>query len=131
MTDRDDGRKTEREDADDGAGRRTQREDGRDGWTPDAEKPQRKSDVTTDGPEGSVPEGGTDPETYGDVEPPLETREYPVTTDELRKAYGEYRVDTDAAGTKPLKELLEPAEGETFGSPAEVRERIETLSERT
>jgi len=131
MTDRDGDRKTEREDADDGEGRRTRRTEGRDGWTPDAEKPQRKSDVTTNGPDGSVPEGGTGGEVGGGFEPPLERRESPVTTDELRTACGEYRVETDAAGTKPLTELLEPADGEVFGSPAEVRERIQTLAART
>ncbi|PSP98705.1 hypothetical protein BRC89_07585 [Halobacteriales archaeon QS_4_70_19] len=47
----------------------------------------------------------------------------------LRKAYGEYRVDTDA-GPKPLKELLEPADGETFGSADQVRRRVEELADR-
>ena len=128
MTEQDDGRKTEREGSQSGQGRRTQDDgDDRDGWTPDAEKPQRKSDVTTEEPERSVPEGGTD--AHDDFQPPLETKEFPVTTGELRKEYGEYRVDTDA-GTKPLKELLEPAEGETFGSADEVRGRIEKLADR-
>lgn len=128
MTERDDGRKTDREGEQSGQGRQT-RDDGddRDGWTPDAEKPQREGDVETDDPEGSVPEGGTDE--YADFQPPLESREFPVTTSELRKAYGEYRVDTDA-GSKPLKELLEPADGETFGSPDEVRGRIDKLATR-
>lgn len=121
--------KTDREESagDDSQGRQTQRDDDRDEWTPDAEKPQRKGEVTTDGPEGSVPEGGVD--ARDDFEPPLETREYPVTTDELRSAYGEYRVDTDA-GSKALTDLLEPADGETFGSPDEVRRRIEKLADR-
>ena len=148
MTSQDDGRKVEREDDEDGQGRSTREGDGdgREGWTPDAEKPQRKGDVTrgepgeadagaaSDAPEdaaveeheGDVPEGGTGGD---DFEPPLETREYPVTTDELRREYGEYRVDTDA-GSKPLKELLEPADGETFGSADEVRDRIEKLADR-
>jgi hypothetical protein len=128
MTSRDDGRQNEREDTDgDGQGRQT-RDDGddREGWTPDAEKPQRKEDVTTAEPEGSVPEGGTG---EADFDPPLEAHEYPVTTDELRRAYGEYRVDTDA-GPKPLKELLEPADGETFGSAEAVRRRLEKLADR-
>lgn len=128
MTGQDDEPKTGREASGSGQGRQT-RDDGddRDGWTPDAEKPQRKDDVTTDEPGGDVPEGSTD--AGDDFEPPLESREYPVTTDELRKAYGEYRVDTDA-GPKPLKELLEPADGETFGSAEEVRGRIEKLADR-
>ena len=129
MTEQGDDRKVEREDSQDGQGRgrQEQREDDRDGWTPDAEKPQRKSDVTTDDPEGDVPEGGT--ERLDDFQPPLESQEFPTTTDELRHEYGDYRVDTDA-GPKPLKELLEPADGETFGSAAEVRKRIEALADR-
>lgn len=128
MTGQDDGRETQREGDQSGDGRQT-RDDGddRDGWTPDAEKPQRKGDVETEGPEGSVPEGGTD--AHDDFQPPLESQEYPVTTSELRKEYGQYRVDTDA-GAKPLKELLEPADGETFGSADEVRGRIEKLADR-
>jgi hypothetical protein len=128
MTEQGDDRKIEREDSrDDADGRQTQRADDRDEWTPDAEKPQRKSDVTTDEPDGDVPEGGTG--RFDDFQPPLESREYPTTTDELRDEYGDYRVDTDA-GTKPLKELLEPADGESFGSPDEVRRRIEALADR-
>ena len=128
MPEKDGDRKTEREDQESGEGRSTREEEkGRDGWTPDAEKPQRKGDVTTDGPDGDVPEGGT--AGFDDFTPPLESREYPTTTDELRHAYGDYRVDTDA-GPKPLKELLEPADGETFGSAAEVRARIAELADR-
>lgn len=127
VTSNDDGRKIDREDSDDDSqGRQTRGEDGREAWTPDAETPQRKADVTPDQPEGSVPEGGTG-ET--DFDPPLESHEYPVTTDQLRKAYGEYRVDTDD-GSTALAELLEPADGETFGSADEVRDRIERLTDR-
>lgn len=160
MTSQDDGRKVEREESeDDGQGRRTQRDDdGREGWTPDAEKPQRAGDVTSGEPNdadapgteveesqrtGDVPTGDPDADgpdagaaddagadrDVGDFDPPLESREYPVTTGELRKAYGEVRVDTDA-GPKPLKELLEPADGETFGSADEVRGRIRKLADR-
>jgi hypothetical protein len=39
-------------------------------------------------------------------------------------------VDTDE-GTTPLAELLEPADGETFGSADEVRGRIEKLADRS
>lgn len=127
MTDRDDERKRDREERGDGEGRNTEDGGDRDDWTPDAEKPQRERDVTTDDPGGSVPEGGTD--AGGDFEPPLEAREFPVTTDELTTTYGDYRVDTDD-GSERLAELLEPADGETFGSPDEVRRRIDGLADR-
>lgn len=165
MTGQDDGRETDREDDQSGQGRRTQDDDSdRDGWTPDAEKPQRKGDVTKGEPndadapvtesEASEPTGDpaadvaeddadadrgaapdvdevddVDADDAPDFRPPLESKEFPVTTNELCEEYGEYRVDTDA-GAKPLKELLEPADGETFGGPDEVRGRIEKLADR-
>lgn len=58
----------------------------------------------------------------------LGDEEYPLTADELRAEYAEYEVATDR-GPERLEDLLEPAEGETFDSPAEVRERLHELSE--
>lgn len=57
----------------------------------------------------------------------LADEDYPLTTDELRAKYADYEVDTDH-GTERLEELLEPAEGETFESPTEVRRRLHELS---
>ena len=57
----------------------------------------------------------------------LDDEEYPLTADELRAEYADYEVATDE-GTERLEDLLEPAEGETFDSPTEVRERLNELS---
>ena len=57
----------------------------------------------------------------------LADEEYPLTADELRAEYPDHEVRTDD-GTERLEDLLAPAEGETFDSPAEVRERLHDLS---
>jgi len=93
----------------------------------DADAGPDGGDDGEESPQGSVPEGGTD--TGDDFRPPLDSLEYPLTTNDLRKRYRQYRVDTDS-GSQALPELLDPADGETFGSPAEVRERIEQLADR-
>lgn len=69
-------------------------------------------------------ERGDEPE----PEDVLADEDYPLTTDELRAEYAEYEVETDH-GTERLEDLLEPAEGETFDSPAEVRARLHELAE--
>jgi hypothetical protein len=58
----------------------------------------------------------------------LKDQEYPLTADALRAEYAEQEVVTDH-GTERLEDLLEPAEGETFDSPAEARERLRELAE--
>ena len=58
----------------------------------------------------------------------LDAEEYPLTADELRAEYADHEVETDR-GTERVADLLEPAEGETFDSPAEVRERLNELAE--
>lgn len=68
-------------------------------------------------------ERGDEPE----PEDVLDDEEYPLTADELRAEYADHEVETDE-GTERLEELLEPAEGETFDSPAEVRERLRELA---
>lgn len=68
-------------------------------------------------------ERGDEPE----PEDVLVDEEYPLTADELRAEYAEYRVETDS-GTERLEDVLEPAEGETFDSPEEVRRRLRELT---
>ena len=58
----------------------------------------------------------------------LADEEYPLTADELRAEYAEHEVETDS-GTERLEDVLAPAEGETFDSPAEVRRRLHELAE--
>lgn len=68
-------------------------------------------------------ERGDEPE----PEDVLDDEEYPITGETLREKYAEFEVETDE-GSEPLERLLEPAEGESFESPEQVRERLRELA---
>lgn len=65
----------------------------------------------------------------GDLDEALETQRYPVTTDELSGAYGDYEIETQR-GTESLEEVCAPTENQTYESADDVRSRILGLIHR-
>ncbi len=69
---------------------------GRDAWTPDAEKPQRKRDITRDDPNDATSHD-TDTDKDLTFDPPLASLSYPTTTDQLRSTYRTQTIQTTEA----------------------------------
>ena len=68
-------------------------------------------------------------EQLGDLDEALETHDYPTTTDELVKAYGDYEIETQG-GSKSLNEVLTPTDSQTYVSADDVQSRIQGLIHR-
>ena len=65
----------------------------------------------------------------GDLDGALETQNYPTTTNELIKAYGDYEIETQD-GTESLEEVLAPTDNQTYDSADDVRSRLLGLIHR-
>ncbi|WP_101296045.1 DUF5789 family protein [Halegenticoccus soli] len=65
----------------------------------------------------------------GDLDEALETHGYPITTDELVEAYGDYEIETQG-GTESLEEVLASTDNQTYDSADDVRSRILGLIHR-
>ncbi|MGM0591142.1 MAG: DUF5789 family protein [Halobacteriota archaeon] len=65
----------------------------------------------------------------GDLDEVLETQNYPITTDELVDAFGDYEIETQG-GTRSLEEVLAPTDNQTYDSADDLRSRILGLIHR-
>jgi len=65
----------------------------------------------------------------GDLDEALETQDYPITTDELVEAYGDYEIETQH-GTESLERVLAPTDNQTYDSADDVRSRLLGLVHR-
>lgn len=65
----------------------------------------------------------------GDLDGALDTQNYPITTDELVEAYGDYEIETQG-GTESLEEVLSHTEDQTYDSADDVRSRLLGLIHR-
>lgn len=104
---------------------------GRDKQAHDAERRQRERELEeardrADEPEPIADEAG---ERLGDLDEALEDHDYPATTDELIRAYGDYEVET-RSGYAPIDEVLASTDNEAYDSADDVRNRIQGLIHR-
>ncbi len=60
---------------------------------------------------------------FGDLEDELAALEYPIDNDELLDTYGDAEI-THPNGTETLSDVLDEAEGQTYGSEGELREMV-------
>ncbi|MFC4360203.1 hypothetical protein ACFO0N_19825 [Halobium salinum] len=65
----------------------------------------------------------------GGLDEVLEAQDYPITTDKLVEACGDYEIETQG-GTESLEEVLAPTDNQTFDSADDVRSRILGLIHR-
>ena len=104
---------------------------GRDEKTDDEERrqPERKREEVRDrGHEDEAMAGDPD-RRLGDLDKALETQDYPITTNELAEAYGDYDIETQH-GTRSLEEVLASTDDQTFVSADDVRSRVLGLIHR-
>ncbi|SDL06559.1 DUF5789 family protein [Natronorubrum texcoconense] len=97
----------------------------------DAERRQRERELQEARDRDDEPEP-TDPEQddqLGELDDSLEAHEYPTTVDDLRGAYGDHAVETED-GSRPLEDVLEPVDDESYDSADDVRDRIQGLVHR-
>ena len=108
---------------DGGRGRDENAEDG------DRQRPERqREDVRNRGQEDKPMRG--DPEgRLGELDDVLETEDYPLTTDELVDAYGDYEIETQG-GEESLEEVLASTQNQTYESADDVRNRLLGLVHR-
>ena len=67
---------------------------------------------------------GDDPsEQLGDLDEALESHDYPVTTNELVEAYGDYELETQG-GNKSLRDVLSSTDDQIYDSADDVRRRV-------
>lgn len=109
--------------ADDNRGR-DENEDDEHGQQPERKREEERDRAHEDRAMSGDPSG-----MLGDLDGALETQEYPITTDELVEAYGDYEIETQS-GTEPLEEVLAPTEEQTYNSADDVRSRLLGLIHR-
>lgn len=63
---------------------------------------------------------------FGELAEHLESRSYPISTDEFVDEYGEYTVEYPN-GTGSVRDILESVGSETYDSPSEAREALLNL----
>lgn len=97
---------------------------GRDKKAHDAEKRQRKREITAELERTDEPEPPIDPAELADFERALESLDFPATGDAVVAAVGDHEFRS-AATTYTVAELVADAEAETFDSPAAVRMRVQ------
>ena len=93
------------------------------------QQPERKREDVRDRAHEDRAMGGDPGGRLGDLDETLETQDYPTTTDELVKAYGDYEIETQG-GTESLEEVLAPTEDQTYDSADDVRSRLLGLIHR-
>ena len=92
-------------------------------------QPERKREEVRDRAREDRAMPGEPSGRLGDLDEVLETQGYPITTDELVEAYGDYEIDTQG-GTESLEEVLTPTDNQTYDSADDVRSRILGLIHR-
>ncbi|MFC6826610.1 DUF5789 family protein [Halopelagius fulvigenes] len=104
---------------------------GRNKQADDREKRQRKREMeeARDRADEDKPMSGDLDNRLGDLDEALESEEYPVTTDELVEAYGDYVIQT-RGGEESLEEVLAPTDNQTYDSADDARSRILGLIHR-
>jgi len=60
---------------------------------------------------------------FGDLAEKIDTHTYPVASTDLIEAYGDYELEL-LDGTRTLRDLFEPLQGEQFQSPADARQAV-------
>lgn len=93
------------------------------------QQPERKREDIRDRAHEDQAMSGDPGGRIGDLDEALETQNYPATTNELVKAYGDYEIETQG-GTKSLEEVLAPTDDQTYTSADDVRSRILGLIHR-
>ncbi|MFC6733931.1 hypothetical protein [Haladaptatus sp. DYSN1] len=73
--------------------------------------------------------GGDPGGRLGILDEVLDAQNYPITTDELVEAYGDYEIETQG-GTESLEEVFAPTKNQTYDSADDVRSRILGLIHR-
>lgn len=86
----------------------------------DDERSSRDRDSTASGDGSDDPDPG---ERLGELDPALESHDYPTTNTELVDAYGDYEVETQD-GWQPLEELLDATDDERYERADDVRRRV-------
>ena len=97
----------------------------------DEERRQRERELAEarDRADEAEPSRDNPGEKLGDLDPALDTHEYPTTTHELIEAYGDHEVES-REGWKSIGEVLAPIDDETYDSADDVRHRIQRLLNR-
>lgn len=93
------------------------------------QQPERKREDVRDRAREDRAMSGDPGGRLGDLDEALATQDYPITTDELVEAYGDYEIETQG-GTESLEEVLAPTEDQTYDSADDVRSRILGLIHR-
>ena len=104
---------------------------GRDEKSDDEERrqPERKREEVRDRAHEDQAMAGDLDGRLGDLDEALENQDYPITTDELVEAYGDYEIETQR-GTESLGEVFTPTDNQTYDSADDVRSRILGLVHR-
>lgn len=92
-------------------------------------QPEREREEVRDRAHESRAKRGDPGGRLGDLDEVLEAQEYPITTDELVEAYGDYEIETQG-GTESLEEVLASTNNQTYDSADDVRSRILGLIHR-
>ena len=102
-----------------------------DGRTNDEEQrlPEREPEDVRNRATEDQQKHGDPGEQLGDLDDALETQDYPITTNELVEAYGDYEIQTQS-GEKSLEEVLASTKNQTYDSADDARSRILGLIHR-
>ena len=92
-------------------------------------QPERKVEETRDHAHEDQAMSGNLDGRLGDLDEALETHDYPITTDELVAASGDYEIETQG-GMESLEEVLASTDNQTYDSADDVRGRILGLIHR-
>ncbi|KAB1193956.1 hypothetical protein GJR96_11120 [Haloferax sp. MBLA0076] len=93
------------------------------------QQPERKREEVRDRAREPRAMSGDPGGRLGGLDAVLEAQDYPITTDELVEAYGDYEIETQG-GTESLEEVLGPTHNQTYDSADDVRSRILGLIHR-
>ncbi|WP_416838837.1 hypothetical protein [Haloferax sp. DFSO52] len=93
------------------------------------QQPERKREEVRDRAREDRAKSGDPDGRLGGLDAVLEAQDYPITTDELVEAYGDYDIETQG-GTESLEEVLAPTDNQTYDSADDVRSRLLGLIHR-
>ncbi|KAB1185489.1 MULTISPECIES: hypothetical protein [Haloferax] len=93
------------------------------------QQPERKREEVRDRAREDRAISGDSDGRLGGLDEVLEAQDYPITTDELVEAYGDYEIETQG-GTESLEEVLAPTDNQTYDSADDVRSRLLGLIHR-
>ncbi len=89
---------------------------------------RKREEVRDRGDEDQAMSGDPDGR-LNELDEVFESQDYPITTDELVEAYGDYEIETQH-GTESLEEVLASTDDQTYDSADDVRRRILGLIHR-